>query len=127
MRQTPANCNGCDRHLGGVFNDPQSSFISYFNADERAKFSTPAAGDFGNTGRNYFRAPGFFDIDASLAKDVHITERFRFQLRADATNATNHPSFDNPTAVITSTTFGRIRGATTSAARRIQLGAKFYF
>ncbi len=127
VRQTPANCNGCDRHLGGVFNDPQSSFIFYFNAEERAKFSTPVAGDFGNTGRNYFRAPGFFDIDASVAKDIHITERFRFQLRADATNATNHPSFDNPTAVITSTTFGRIRGSTTSAARRIQLGAKFYF
>src|SRR5205807_2310329 len=123
VRQTPANCTNCS-HLGQVFDDPASSFKFYFDANQRGLFSTPAPGDFGNTGRNFFRAPGFFDIDATFAKNIHITERYRFQLRADVSNLTNHPSFDFPTATITSTTFGRIGGSTTSASRRIQLGAK---
>ena len=71
----------------------------------------------------------FFDVDASFAKNVHLTERFKLQLRADAANLTNHPSFDIPTAsaVITNTTFGRIRGTTASVSRKVQLGVKLTF
>lgn len=127
VRQTPANCDHCSRDLGQVFIDPVSSYKFYFTADQRAKFSTPAPGDFSNTGRNYFRGPGYFDVDATLAKTIRINERFRLQIRTDATNLANHPSADIPTAVITSTTFGRIRGSTQSSPRRFQLGAKFYF
>ena len=127
VRQTPANCDHCDRNMGQVVIDPVSTYKFYFTADQRAKFSTPAPGDFSNTGRNYFRGPGYLDMDATFAKNIHLTERFRLQLRADATNLANHPSADIPTAVITSTTFGRIRGSTQSASRRFQLGAKFYF
>ena len=127
VRQTPANCASDCNHLGQVFDDPASSFKYYFDAGQRGMFSTPAPGDFGNTGRNFFRAPGFFDIDATFAKNIPITERYRFQLRADVSNLTNHPSFDFPTATITSNTFGRIAGSTTSGSRKIQLGAKFFF
>ena len=127
VRQTPANCSNCDRHLGGVFIDPVSTYKFYFTADQRALFSTPAPGDFSNTGRNYFRGPGYFDIDATFSKNIRFTERFRLQLRTDVTNLANHPSANIPIAVITSTTFGQIRGATQSSPRRFQLGAKFYF
>ncbi len=127
VRQTPANCSGCSRDLGQVFDDPASSFKFYYTGDQRNRFSAPVAGDFSNTGRNFFRGPGFVDMDATFAKNIRLTERFRFQLRADVSNLLNHPSFDLPTATITSTVFGRIRGATTSASRKIQLGAKFYF
>jgi len=127
VRQTPANCDHCPRDLGGVFIDPVSTSKFYFTADQRAKFSTPAPGDFSNTGRNYFRGPGYFDVDATFSKNIQITERFRIQLRTDATNLANHPSADIPTATITSSVFGRIRGSTQSASRKFQLGAKFYF
>ncbi|HEY2018397.1 MAG TPA: TonB-dependent receptor [Bryobacteraceae bacterium] len=128
VRQTPANCAGnCSRSLGQVFNDPASSFIYYFNADQRAQFTTPGPGDFSNTGRNYFRGPGFFDIDATFAKKIYFTERYYLQIRADASNLLNHPSFSFPTLTITSTTFGQIRSSTDSASRKFQLGAKFYF
>lgn len=127
VRQTPANCSNCPRNLGGVFADPASSFISYFTASQKALFSTPAPGDFSNTGRNYFRGPRFFDIDATLAKNIYFTERYYLQLRADASNLTNHPSFGFPTLTTTTSTFGQIRASTDSASRKIQLGIKFYF
>ena len=127
VRQTPANCSGCPRSMGQVFADPASSFISYFTAEQAAKFSTPVAGDFSNTGRNYFRGPGFFDIDMALAKNIYFTERYYLQLRADAYNLLNHPSFGFPTLTITSNTFGQIKTSTDSASRKIQVGLKFYF
>lgn len=128
VRQTPANCSGdCPRSLGQIFNDPASSYIYYFTADQRAQFSTPNPGDFSNTGRNYFRGPRFIDVDATFAKKIYFTERYYLQLRADASNLFNHPSFGFPTLTVTSTTFGQIRASTDSASRKIQLGAKFYF
>src|SRR5262249_22933517 len=98
VRQTPANCSGNCLHMGEVFNDPASSFKFYSISTQAGQFATPAAGDFSNTGRNFFRGPGFFGMDASFAKNVRLTERFKLQLRADASNLTNHPSFDIPTA-----------------------------
>ena len=128
VRQTPANCSGnCPHNLGQVFNDPASSFIYYFNSDQRAQFSTPAPGDFSNTGRNYFRGPRYIDVDAMFAKKIYFTERYYLQIRADVSNLLNHPSFSFPTLTITTSTFGQIRSLTDSASRKIQLGAKFYF
>ena len=126
VRQTPANCSGCDRHLGQVFDDA-SGYKFFFNDAQRNKFSTPGPGEFGNTGRNYFRYSRFLDMDMSLLKHVRLTERFRLELRADATNLTNTPSFSVPTATVTSTTFGRIKDSLDSTSRHVQLGAKLFF
>jgi hypothetical protein len=69
----------------------------------------------------------YFQTDLSISKKFKITERMNFDLRADMRNLTNHPSFDNPTAVITNTIFGRINDSVTNNARRIQLSGKFNF
>ncbi len=130
VRQTPANCSGCSRDMGSAFSDQSNSgYIYYFNAAQRGDFSVPAPGDFSNTGRNYFRGPGFFDMDAAFAKNIYFSERFRLQIRADATNITNHPDFGFPTLTYTSATFGRIRDVTDGnyQPRKFQLGVKFYF
>jgi hypothetical protein len=42
------------------------------------------------TGRNTFRAPGNWDMDLGLYKTFRLTERLRFQLRAEAYNLFNH-------------------------------------
>jgi hypothetical protein len=105
--QSTANCNGCSRSLG--------------------KFSQPAPGQQGNTSRNYFIAPVYNQLDLSILKKFRITERVSFDLRADIRNLTNHPSFDNPTAVFTSSLFGRINDTVTNTARRIQFVGKLYF
>lgn len=123
---TPANCNGCSRNLGSVIQFLGTNY--YFTAEQQALFSTPAPGEFGNTGRNYFIGPRQFQTDASLSKKFKLTERFSFDLRIDARNLTNTPSFAAPNAILNSTTpFGRIRESVVSEARRVQVSGKFNF
>ena len=99
----------------------------WFDSNTRAKFSAPAPGSTGNSGRNFFVQPRYFQTDASLSKQFRITERFNFDLRVDARNLTNTPSFAAPTAVLTSTIFGRINDSVDSAARRVQFSGKINF
>jgi len=132
VNQSTANCSGCSRGEGTPFldtgaNSGNTGFIWFFNTAQRAQFSAPGAGQLGNTGRNFFVGPHFFDLDSSLLKRVPVSERFKLEFRADATNLTNSVSFDAPTTDITSATFGRIRSSTTSGSRKIQVGAKLYF
>ncbi len=124
--QSTANCNGCTRKDGEVFIGP-GSFIWYFDQATIGKFSTPGPGEFGNTGRNFFRGPGSFSLDANIMKRTDITERVKLELRADMTNLTNTPTFGFPTATASSTLFGRIRDSVISGSRKIQLGAKIHF
>jgi len=123
--QSTADCSGCSRHVGNLVLESGRNF--WFDAATRALFSAPAPGSIGNTGRNFFIAPTYFQWDASLSKKFSITERIKFDLRVDARNVLNHPSFDNPTALITSTIFGRINDSVTNNARRIQLSGKISF
>jgi hypothetical protein len=48
------------------------------------------------SGRNLFRGPGYFDMDAGLMKNFSITERFKFALGANFFNLLNHPHFASP-------------------------------
>ncbi len=81
----------------------------------------------GDLGRNAYTGPGFFNIDASLFKNIPITERFRLQFRFEAYNALNHPSYANPNSDFTAkATFGKIT-ATTSGARELQFALKLIF
>jgi len=123
--QSTANCNDCDRHLGSLVLESGKNF--WFDSPDRARFSAPPPGSIGNTGRNFFIAPVYFQWDSSLNKKFRITERVAFDLRVDARNVLNKPAFDNPTAVINSTTFGRINDTVTNNARRIQWSGRLTF
>ena len=123
--QSTADCNGCSRNSGQLVLETGRNF--WFDQTTRSQFAAPLPGTIGNTGRNFFLAPNYFQWDASLAKKFKITERVAFDLRLDARNVLNNPSFDNPTAVITSTIFGRINDSVTNNARRIQLSGKLSF
>jgi hypothetical protein len=123
--QTPANCDGCSRSMGQVHEE--DGIVWYFSPEERAKFSTPGPGEFSNTGRNYFRGPGGYFINLSLAKRTRVAGSQILEIRADSTNVTNHPVFGFPTLTTTSATFGRIRDTLTSGSRKIMLGVKYYF
>lgn len=93
-----------------------------------AVLQNPLPGTLGNLAQTFFTSPSFFNLDASLAKDFKVTERFTFELRTDWLNSTNHPDFTNATidASINSTTFGRFTGATSSSNnnRIIVLGGR---
>jgi hypothetical protein len=122
--QSFGNCSGCTPF--GAVRD-EGGFKWYFNPSERGKFSATTTGEFGNPGRNFFRNPGFFNIDASFAKKTSITERISLELRFDFNNLTNTPSFNGPTATFTSALFGRIGADLASGPRQIMLGTKLHF
>ena len=123
--QSTADCNGCSRESGQLVLETGRNF--WFDAGTRSQFAAPAPGSIGNTGRNFFIAPTYFQWDSSLSKKFRITEKVSFDLRLDARNVLNNPSFDNPTAVITSNIFGRINDSVTNNARRIQVSGKLSF
>ncbi len=120
-----ADCNGCTRSDGQV--KTENGFPWYFEPSLRSKFSLPAAGTLGNTGRNFFRGDMLVNLDLSFLKRTRITERLGFEIRADMTNFTNTPSFGFPTTTVTSPLFGRIGGSISSTARQTMLGAKLTF
>lgn len=125
---SPANCNGCTGDMSGVVQVSGTNYI--FTPDEIARFSTPAPGTLGNTGRNFFTGPKFFNLDMTLRKKFDLGEARNLELRADVNNLTNTPSFEFPissTSGIASSTFGRVRDSVNSNSRRIQLGVKFNF
>jgi len=78
----------------------------------------------GSIGRNAIYAPGAWTPNISLAKNLLIRERFRFQLRGDAFNAFNHRNPSGITTEITSSSFGKITGM---SFRTLQLGARMSF
>ena len=99
-----------------------------------AAFAVPAAGTFGNAGRNLVRAPGLWQLDAALSKRLVLTERFTLQCRAEAFNVLNRAQFGSPQAVLSSPlSFGVIttpvnQGATGSGTpRQFQLALRLSF
>ncbi|HLZ12047.1 MAG TPA: TonB-dependent receptor [Candidatus Acidoferrum sp.] len=85
-----------------------------------AAFATPAAGTFGNLGRNAIYGPGFTDVDLSLVKNTKISERFNLQFRTDVFDLFNHPNFGQPGPMAangsTIITFNNAGGVTTVPA-----------
>jgi hypothetical protein len=95
--------------------------------------SIPAAGTFGNLGRNAFRAPGISQLDLALAKDVSLTERVKLRFRADAFNVFNRAQYGAPNADWSQVNFGTITTTISNYAtgrgtpREYQISAKVSF
>src|SRR5262249_58762749 len=94
-------------------------------------FSVPAAGVFGNAGRNSLRGPGLKVADLSLFKNQRFG-RYGMQFRLEAFNAFNWVNLGLPDFTIFNAggvlnpTAGRIT-RTATPARQGQLGLKFPF
>jgi hypothetical protein len=70
------------------------------------------------------RSDGFNSFDLSAMKDFAITERLRFQLRAEAQDALNHAMFAAPNTTPTSTAFGQVNSTVGSGQRIFTVGAR---
>jgi hypothetical protein len=98
-----------------------------------AAFAAPAAGTYGNSGRNAFRGPGLWQADLAAQKQFLITEQFRIEFRAEAFNVFNRAQYGEPVANISNSTFGRILvtandGATgTGTSRQFQFMLRLNF
>lgn len=90
-------------------------------------FVQPTTAAYGNTPKNGFTGPGMVTLDGSLFRTFPIRESLALQLRADAFNAMNHPTFANPGVSLTSSNFGQVTGTAGSNARVLQFAATMSF
>jgi len=88
-------------------------------------FAAVTAVRFGTTGRNILRAPGVVGLDASLCRQLRLTESLRAELRLEAFNATNTPRFATPSSSVVSPTFMEILSA--GGERQLRLGLRLEF
>ena len=88
----------------------------------------------GNSGRNPLNGPGLVNLDFSLFKNSHITERVNLQFRAEFFNVLNHTNFAPP--LDNNTLFNPdgspvgsagVIDATQTTSRQIQFGLKLMF
>ena len=87
-------------------------------------------GTYGNVGKNAFRSPPFFQLDAQISRIFPIHESLSLDLRLEAFNVLNHPDFgfSSTNQTLTSSTFGQIsQTATGNAPRVFQGGVKLVF
>jgi hypothetical protein len=128
-----ANYAGTDRTIGNVTKRGDGAY--YFSPSEVALFSYPDAFQVGNSGRNVFRNPSFFETDASLVKRFRITEKHTVQFRAEAYNLFNHTNFGLAAAnlnINTPASFGKFSQTLgtqsgSGSSRTMQLAMRYDF
>ncbi len=89
-------------------------------------FFNPIAGEVGNLPILNFDGPAQFRIDMALSKRFRITDKHRFELKGEAFNLTNTPSFFRGDMDINSDQFGRLTGVNVNA-RVVQLSVRYEF
>jgi len=87
--------------------------------------ATPLTG--GNLGLQSNTAPPEKNLDFSLFKDFVISERFRGQFRAEATNLFNHPWFSTPDNNLQDANFGVVTSTYSGSERHWQMSLRFQF
>jgi len=71
-----------------------------------AAFVAPPPGTQGNFGRNVLRGFGATQVDLTLQRQFHLTERLGLSFRSEFFNIFNHPNFGSPNNNLTSPLFG---------------------
>jgi hypothetical protein len=114
--------------------DGQPNYAYWFNP---GAFALPTAGTYSNQARNSLYGPPIHDVDFSVFKNTHITERFNVQLRAEIFNLFNSRILAPPNTTFTSSSLGQItstldvyngnNGIGTGAPRNVQLALKLIF
>jgi Carboxypeptidase regulatory-like domain len=124
---------GTDRpnYLGGnvyLHTHPNSSVggLTNPNSLDVTRFAENPLGTWGNSPRNGFTGPKFFNIDTALSRNFPLHDQLALQLRLEAFNTFNHPNFGNPSAnVFSPSSFGRVGSA--QPARVFQGAVKITF
>jgi hypothetical protein len=97
----------------------------WFNTD--AVIAAPTPGTLGNMGLQTNNNPGQRNFDFSLFKGIPITERFRFQFRAETFNLFNTPQWGHPGHNVHNSDFGIINSTQPGSERKMQLALRFLF
>jgi hypothetical protein len=116
---------GIESRLGAWVN------INAYVPDANVPLSTGGNSDatlFGNAPRNCIIGPPQKNVDFTVGKSFHLTERHSLRFRADFFNLTNHPSFANPSAgdIESPSSFAQI-GSIVGTPRLIQFSLKWSY
>jgi hypothetical protein len=90
-----------------------------------AAYAPPAAGQWGNAGRNSITGPAQFTLNASMGRTFRLNDTLNMDLRVDATNALNHVTYPSWNTNITSAQFGLPGSA--NAMRNVQTSLRIRF
>jgi hypothetical protein len=71
-----------------------------------AAFAAPAAGEWGNAGRNSITGPEQFSLNAGITRTFLLSNRWSMDWRIDATNALNRVTYSGLNTVVGSPQFG---------------------
>jgi hypothetical protein len=71
-----------------------------------AAFVAPAAGQWGNAGRNSIRGPSQFELNASFARSFRFNQRVSMDFSLAATNLLNRVTYPDWSTLVGSTQFG---------------------
>ncbi|MFB3829057.1 MAG: carboxypeptidase regulatory-like domain-containing protein [Bryobacteraceae bacterium] len=109
---------------------PAANVVNFVNPAYNVSDYFPFPGNM--SGRDAFRAPGWWNLDFAVMKNTKINERFSVQLRGEAYNIFNHANLyvQGASADVSSTDFiPASRGSTgaTFDRRNLQLAVKLIF
>ena len=138
---TPVMSNGGNSYASGgggfawypnVIGNPNLANRGVKQWFNEAAFAVPTSGTFGNERRNQLTGPGLSTVNLSLGKTFAIWEQVRLQIRADADNLFNHPSFALPNNNLSLTGSAISTGtsnisSTSVPMRNMQLSARITF
>jgi Carboxypeptidase regulatory-like domain len=133
--------SGCDYNADGAGNDRPNvpsfgSSLSGLSDDDflngifkASDFPTPAPGVPGDLGRNTYRGPSYFNVDASFIKSVRVpwmgSSSADVQFRVESFNILNNNNLVNPVNNLSDPLFGRSTSAL--AGRIVQFSGRLTF
>ncbi len=89
-------------------------------------FTIPAQYTYGNSRRNILRSDKLVDLDATVKKNFPFSESKILEVRVEAFNLANHPTFSAPNATIGTASAGTVT-STLNSNRVLQGAVKFFF
>ncbi|OFV93632.1 MAG: TonB-dependent receptor [Acidobacteria bacterium RIFCSPLOWO2_12_FULL_65_11] len=90
-----------------------------------AAYAAPAAGSWGNAGRNSIRGPAQFSLNMGLGRSFPWGDRLSLDWRVDATNVLNRVTYSGVNTIVGSPQFGLPNRA--NAMRKIQTSLRLRF
>jgi hypothetical protein len=90
-------------------------------------FDTTQVNAWGNSGRNAFRGPSNWNLDASVFRAIPFGH-YRAEIRVESQNVFNHPQWGTPVTGFTSADFLKIRTLIANRGlRTVNVGLRFQF
>jgi hypothetical protein len=111
-----ANYNGEAIQIG------DRSIRHWFNT---AAFSAPAAGSYGDAGRNTIIGPGSWLMSLVLSKNFPMRDSMGLEMRAEADNVLNHANYSGIDTTVNSPTYGQVTSV--ASMRKMILSMHYRF